>query len=181
MSPEHSRPPESGRGRFGDYLGGPWPWIVVALFAIAAVSLRFAVQPSTSTTAGGPASTAATSSVLDRPSSTVSASSTTSGTVPSTVPSSRATTPLENSGVWTMPDEIGNTLDSAKGDIDALTDGVAVEVAVNDVSGRGRRQIIHQHWQVCSQTPTAGDKFTPETGVSFGVVKTNETCPDNGA
>ncbi len=80
-----------------------------------------------------------------------------------------------------MPDEVGNDLRSAKGDIEALTDGTVVQVALRDASGRGRRQIIHQNWQVCSQTPPAGSKFTPETGVTFDVVKTDETCPDNDA
>jgi hypothetical protein len=80
-----------------------------------------------------------------------------------------------------MPDEVGNDVRSAKRDIEALTDGTAVQVTLRDVSGKDRRQIVHQHWQVCAQTPPAGSKFTPETGVTFDVVKTNESCPDNGA
>ncbi|HET8930335.1 MAG TPA: hypothetical protein VFN21_06735 [Acidimicrobiales bacterium] len=183
MSPEQNRPGERGPRRIVDYLGGPWVWIFVALFAVVALSVRFAVQPSTSTTAEDVATTTTASTTPAEPSSTMTP---TTVAPPTSTPSDTVAAPddtasLENSGVWTMPDEIGNVLSSAKDDIETLTDGTSVEVAVSDASGEGRRQIIHQNWQVCSQTPAAGQKFTPESGVSFTVVKIDETCPDNGA
>lgn len=183
MSPEQNRPGERGPRRIVDYLGGPWVWIFVALFAVVALSVRFAVQPSTSSTAEDVTTMTAASTTLAEPPSTVAPTTVAppTSTTPETTTAHDDTEPLEDSGVWTMPDQIGNSLSSAKNDIDVLTDGAPVEVAVSDASGRGRRQIIHQNWQVCSQTPAAGQKFTPESGVSFSVVKTDETCPANGA
>ncbi|HET8929716.1 MAG TPA: hypothetical protein VFN21_03560 [Acidimicrobiales bacterium] len=180
MTPEPNRSGEPESRRIADYLGGRWVWIFVAVFAVVALSVRFAVQPSTSTSAGDPTTTAASP-----PAPTTTMPRTTDGrstsTTPRVVPAPDDSEPLQNSGVWTMPDEIGNALSSAKDDIEALTDGTKVSVAVSDATGKGRRQIVHQNWQVCSQTPPAGRKFTPESGVTFEVVKKNETCPDNGA
>lgn len=182
VAPDQHRPDERQPNRVVDFFGGGWVWIFVALFAVVALSVRFAVQPSTSSSTGDPDSTAAAPRTRPTLASTLPPTTVTPSTsTPRTTAAPADTGPLEDSGVWTMPDEIGNVLSSAKDDIEALAGGTPVAVAVRDTSGKGRRQIIHQHWQVCSQTPPAGSKFTPETGVTFGVVKTDETCPDKPA
>ncbi|MBS1849177.1 MAG: hypothetical protein JST73_12950 [Actinobacteria bacterium] len=184
MARQSRRPGERTPHRVADYIGGKWVWVFVALVAVVALSVRFALQSRTSTSRGASVST---TTLTSPPSTAVSTTtvapttSTTPGTTPGTTVAPGTTPPPGQPGVWTVPDEVGNTLSAAKSDIESVTDGAVVPVRVSDAGGQGRRPIIHQNWQVCAQDPPAGSKFTAETGVTFEVVKTDETCPDNGA
>lgn len=179
MHPDQNRPTERGPRRFVDYLGGPWVWIVVGLLAVAALTVSWIVEPGTPVQIGS-AETTTTPVPTQAP---TTATTTTSTTLPASTPSTEGDTEApEVSDLWTMPDEVGNDLASAKRAIVQLTGGtVDSSVAVSDASGRDRRQIIHENWKVCSQTPAPGSKFTPESGIEFAVVKNNETCPNESA
>lgn len=188
MASDQSRPGGRQPHPIADYLGGRWVWIVVALCAVVAGAISLAVQPSRTTTADrastttiSSSTTAASSAVSPTPStstSTTIAPPTSTAPEPTDVPDHTDGPPV--TGVWTMPDETGKSLNTAKNAIEKLTDGAEVPVAVRDVSGANRHPIVHQNWTVCAQTPPAGQKFTVDSGVTFDVVKKNETCPDNG-
>ena len=77
---------------------------------------------------------------------------------------------------WTMPDEIGKDLQTAQDDMQALTGDPLFISTSKDLKG-SRHQINDRNWKVCSSTPRAGDSFTKQTNVQFGVVKTGESCP----
>lgn len=180
MAPDQPGPDGRQPNRITDYVGEPWVWIFVAFVVVAALSVRFVVQPSTSTTGAASSTTAprTTPPPTTAPAVTTVPPPTSEATPSTSAPGPSTTVVLQNSGVWTMPDERGEILSAAKDHIESIADGYEVPVMVRDASGQNRRQIIHQNWKVCDQRPAAGQKFTPESGVAFGVVKTNETCPD---
>lgn len=175
MEPQPDRPDRPDPRGLLTYLGGAWVWIFVGLLAVSALTVRWLVQPQkSSTTATAVTTTASTTTTTTTPPTTAAPSS---PPPPETV----ADAPTL-SGVWTMPDEVGRTFADAKRDIVELTDGAVDDVVeVSDASGRGRRQIVHENWKVCTQTPDPGAKFTPESGVAFTVVKHGETCPEESA
>ncbi len=76
-----------------------------------------------------------------------------------------------------MPDETGKTLQRAQDDLQALTGNPLFVSTSEDLTGKGRQQIMDRNWQVCSSTPPPGMAFTAQTNVVFGVVKESETCP----
>lgn len=165
MDPEHDET-GGGFGRFLDLLGGAWVWIFIGLLAVGALSVRLLVKPAKSSV---DESVAATTTLA------TTTTTTTTTVAPTTVPPTSA---IETPDVWTMPDEVGKDLASAKAEIVELSGGaVNSNVSVSDASGQGRHQIIHENWKVCSQSPEPGGKFTPESGVDFEVVKKGESCP----
>lgn len=70
-----------------------------------------------------------------------------------------------------LPDFTGRSLNVA---LTALP--ASASVTSRDVSGRGRLVLAPANWQVCSQQPAAGTRYTGQP-VTFGVVKYGETCP----
>lgn len=98
-----------------------------------------------------------------------------SGPVTVTVTS---TVVVDDSGQsWPMPDEIGKNLQRAQDDLQALTGDPMFVSSSEDLTGKGRQQIMDRHWRVCSSTPPPGATFTSRTNVVFGVVKESEECP----
>lgn len=79
---------------------------------------------------------------------------------------------------FTMPNALGLDLQSAQEAVKALL-GVPVWPLLqsHDVKDGWRLQLIDSQWQVCDQDPAAGETFTTETMIDFGVVKLDETCP----
>jgi hypothetical protein len=79
---------------------------------------------------------------------------------------------------WTMPNEVGKDLQTAQDDIQALTGNPMFISTSKDLTGQGRHQVMDRNWQVCSSTPPAGETFTSQTNVVFGVVRIDsERCP----
>lgn len=180
MNPDRPHPDEDGAGGILGHLGGRWVWIFVGLLVIVGVSVRLAVRPATSTKVASPTTTAAPAS---EPEATTTEPPPTSNTTPDTTvpPETSATTEPQVTDLWTMPDLVGKTLDTAKAEIVDLTDGkVNSGVSVADASG-DRMVIVHENWRVCSQNPQPGSKFTPESGIALEVVKNGETCPNASA
>lgn len=168
MGPDQHAPDRHGPGRILDHIGGWWVWIVVGILAVAALVVSLLVD-----TKGDDQLEAAPTTTVRTTQESVAVPSTTRP-----APDTSGSQQLPISDLWTMPDEVGKDLASAKRDIVDLTDGAVNDaVAVSDDSGEGRRQIIHENWKVCSQSPPPGAKFTPESGISFGVVKNGEDCP----
>jgi len=76
-----------------------------------------------------------------------------------------------------MPNEIGKNLQQAQNDLQALTGNPMFVSTSEDLTGKGRQQIMDSNWQVCSSSPPPGSAFTSQTNVVFGVVRDSETCP----
>ena len=85
-----------------------------------------------------------------------------------------ASAPAES---WMMPSEIGKNLQRAQDDLQALTGNPMFVSTAEDLTGKGRQQIMDRNWQVCSSNPAPGSTFTSQTNVVFGVVRDSETCP----
>jgi hypothetical protein len=83
----------------------------------------------------------------------------------------------DSDGTWIMPDVVGADLQSAQDTVQAVTDYGVFYSDSQDLSGLDRMQVVDSNWQVCSQTPSAGDTLTSSSSVSFGVVKFGEYCP----
>lgn len=175
MEPTQEEPRDAEGRRFADWFGGRWVWLAVALFAVVALSIRFAVSPGTSEPTASGSTLAAGTSVTPTSSAPTTSSTTTSTTLTTIEPGS--TDAPGTPGVWAMPNVIGSTLSSAKGEIGRVADGAEIDVAVHDATGAGRDPIIHQNWKVCAQSPTPGNEFTTSTEIDLGIVKNGETCP----
>jgi beta-lactam-binding protein with PASTA domain len=74
----------------------------------------------------------------------------------------------------TVPDFVGKGLQTAQDDAQAA--GFS-NLSSHDASGRARLQILDRNWKVCFQTPVAGSTVSSGSGIDFGVVKLDETCP----
>lgn len=79
---------------------------------------------------------------------------------------------------WSMPNLIGQDLQSAQDAIQSMTnDGVWYSDS-NDLTGKGREQVMDRNWQVCTSTPPPGATITSNTSITFGVVRIDsESCP----
>jgi len=78
---------------------------------------------------------------------------------------------------WMMPSEIGKNLQQAQDDLQALTGNPMFVSTSEDLTGKGRQQIMDRNWRVCSSNPPPGSTFTPQINVVFGVVRDSEVCP----
>jgi hypothetical protein len=78
---------------------------------------------------------------------------------------------------WTMPNLVGKDLQSAQDAIQSLTDFAVTYTDSTDLTGQDRMQVSDRHWVVCTSTPPAGEKFTTDTDINFGVVRIEEICP----
>lgn len=77
-----------------------------------------------------------------------------------------------------MPDLRGKDLQTAQDAIQALTDDEVFFTYSHDATGQGRHQFLDRDWQVCTETPRAGARFTTNTRIDFGVVRIDtESCP----
>lgn len=131
---------------------------------------------------GGSPTPVSTSTVTATSMVTVTQSS--SPPVSSSRPSSTESTPPQTSSQvgmptesWTMPNEIGKNLQRAQDDMQALTGNPMFVSTSEDLTGKGRQQILDRNWQVCSSSPPPGGVFTSQTNVVFGVVRDSERCP----
>lgn len=131
---------------------------------------------------GGGSGPAATSTVTATSRVTVTYSSTQpSATAPMAPAASSPTDAAPAAGApaesWIMPNEIGKNLQQAQNDLQALTGNPMFVSTSEDLTGKGRQQIMDSNWQVCSSSPPPGSAFTSQTNVVFGVVRDSETCP----
>ncbi|MFI7585480.1 hypothetical protein ACIB24_00220 [Spongisporangium articulatum] len=78
-----------------------------------------------------------------------------------------------------LPDLVGKGLQVAQDDAQAAGFD---RLTSHDALGRGRSQLWDRDWQVCFQSPAAGQRPT-DTEIDFGTVKLDEKCPksDGGA
>jgi hypothetical protein len=89
-----------------------------------------------------------------------------------------ATTTTQNdSGSFTMPDEVGQILQDAQDDIQRVSGNPIFFSHSTDATGDGRHQILDADWKVCSQNIPAGTAVDQDSDISFAVVKTYEDCP----
>lgn len=76
-----------------------------------------------------------------------------------------------------MPDEVGKGLQEAQDDIQRVSGNPLYITLSTDATGAGRMQVLDSNWKVCSQTLAAGTMAGPNSDISFGAVKLNESCP----
>ncbi|MFC5720047.1 hypothetical protein ACFP1Z_07680 [Streptomyces gamaensis] len=82
--------------------------------------------------------------------------------------------PAKDSGA---PEKAGDTVPDLKGkSVKSAYESVgARKVDAQDASGRGRHVLVGSNWQVCSQSPRAGEKLGEKVVVR--AVKYGESCP----
>jgi hypothetical protein len=78
---------------------------------------------------------------------------------------------------WPMPDLVGQVLQDAQDQIQALTGGAVFFTDSHDLSGQDRNQVLDANWQVCTQNLAPGAAVTSASLIDVGVVKLSETCP----
>lgn len=78
---------------------------------------------------------------------------------------------------WPMPDVVGQVLQDAQDQIQALTGGGVFFTNSHDLSGQDRNQVLDANWKVCAQNIEPGAAITSASLIDVGVVKLDETCP----
>lgn len=78
---------------------------------------------------------------------------------------------------WPMPDLVGQVLQDAQDQIQALTGGAVFFTNSHDLSGQDRNQVLDANWKVCTQNLEPGAAVTPTSVIDVGVVKLDESCP----
>lgn len=78
---------------------------------------------------------------------------------------------------WPMPDLVGQVLQDAQDQVQALTGGAVYFTDSHDLSGQDRNQVLDANWKVCTQNVEPGAAITPSSLIDIGVVKLDETCP----
>lgn len=78
---------------------------------------------------------------------------------------------------WPMPDLVGQVLQDAQDQIQALTGGAVFFTDSHDLSGEDRNQMLDANWKVCTQNLEPGAAVTPTSLIDVGVVKLDESCP----
>jgi len=76
-----------------------------------------------------------------------------------------------------MPDLVGQVLQDAQDQMQALTGGAIFFTASHDLSGEDRSQVLDANWKVCTQNVAPGAAVTSESTIDVGVVKLDESCP----
>lgn len=79
---------------------------------------------------------------------------------------------------WQMPDFTGTNLQDAQGRLEEFTSNAVSYTSTYDASGRGRSQTWDADWKVCTQSVPPGHPITADSTVGFGVVETDEECPN---
>jgi hypothetical protein len=97
--------------------------------------------------------------------------------VPSTTVTSPPATTTPIPIAWTMPHLVGENLQDAQDEIQALTDWDVFFTTSHDASGQRRNQILDSGWRVCDQSVAPGSTITAKSDIDFGVVRTDEVCP----
>lgn len=147
---------------------------VIATVAVAGV-LAACGTPSSTATADSAGDTPAPVVVTKTVEKTVPA--TTHHAVKPTVPSPVTTPDGSDDASFEMPDEVGNGLQDAQDDVQAVSGNPLFYTSSQDATGKGRDQILDRDWTVCSQTPTAGTPVDDSSDITFYVVKLSESCP----
>ena len=96
---------------------------------------------------------------------------------PKAAPSPVSTPDGSDDASFEMPDEVGNGLQDAQDDVQAVSGNPLFYTSSQDATGSGRHQILDRDWTVCSQTPTAGTPVDDSSDITFYVVKLSESCP----
>ncbi len=79
--------------------------------------------------------------------------------------------------IYTIPNEVGQTLEAAKTSLTSMTANPDFSVTWTDATGQGRIVADPAQWKVCTQSVPAGGQFTSATTVTFTAVQLAETCP----
>ena len=79
---------------------------------------------------------------------------------------------------WQMPDFTGANLQDAQNRLEKFTGDALSYTSTYDASGRGRSQTWDTDWKVCTQSVPPGHPVTADSTVGFGVVETDEECPN---
>lgn len=82
-----------------------------------------------------------------------------------------------DSSGFTMPNEVGKSLQGAQDDLQEITGDPLFISESEDATGAGRFQVLDRGWQVCGQNVAPGETFTADTRIVFAVVKSYEDCP----
>lgn len=86
--------------------------------------------------------------------------------------------PASAQQAWTMPDLTGRDLQFAQESIQLLAPEKLWFTDSIDATGQRRMAFQDRDWMVCSSAPPPGAIFTPDTNITFQVVKIDgETCP----
>ncbi len=83
--------------------------------------------------------------------------------------------PVQASGAWVMPNEIGRSLQHAQDDVQRAS-GDPLFVSHSHDMVEDRFQILDSDWKVCTQNVAPGSKLGPTAHIDFGVVKLDESC-----
>ena len=75
---------------------------------------------------------------------------------------------------FTMPKLVGENLQLAQ---DILQKKGSYLLDQEDALGLDRVQVLDSNWQVCKQSPKAGQKVTVDAMVTLSSVKLTEDCP----
>lgn len=93
----------------------------------------------------------------------------------SSISTESSTLPSESAaGTLTMPDLVGDGLQDAQNELQALG---ATNLEQVDATGQGRTQVLDSNWKVCTQDPAAGEAVELTAAIVLGSVKTDENCP----
>jgi hypothetical protein len=82
---------------------------------------------------------------------------------------------------WIMPDLRGVGFQEAQDRLGELTQDAVSYTSAYDASGQGRAQRWDLNWKVCTQSIPPGTPITADSIIGFGVVLTDEYCPDGSA
>ncbi|MBV9594403.1 MAG: hypothetical protein JO147_11500 [Actinobacteria bacterium] len=89
------------------------------------------------------------------------------------------TTQPTGSGSFTMPDEVGQTLQQADVAVRRLAGDPGYTPTTYDLTGKSRTTLPVADWRVCAQSIPAGTTVQVVTVVRFDVVQRGETCPSS--
>ena len=93
---------------------------------------------------------------------------------PTTQPASPPTSGGGGSDLIALPDAVGMDLQAAQDTMQAA--GFYI-LESHDATGQDRFQVLDRNWTVCDQSPPGGTPASPGTGIDFGAVKDEESCP----
>ena len=142
----------------------PSHFAFVAAFAVASA---FGIAGCSSDPQSPPPSRPSSTSPAETPQPTASDTVATGDPVTSDT----AEAPAET---FTMPQLVGLNLQLAQ---DTLQNLGSYAMDQQDASGLGRIQVLDSNWQVCTQSPAAGEDTPTDTLVVLASVKLDEVCP----
>ena len=79
---------------------------------------------------------------------------------------------------FTMPSVEKIDMQEAANDIQKLSPGTHFTIKSHNIDGYPQQQISWQHWEVCSQSPAAGAKFTAGEDIEMSVSRFFDGCDE---